>query len=98
MLAYCEQHKVQVPKAFHDLDDLYAIALIEVRSPDRPRLVAETFFSAKKALEFLIRENRHPANYQYLDFKRGVELVLEGSITLQRGPKFDQRKDVDVVL
>jgi hypothetical protein len=98
VLAYCEQHKITVPKAFHDLQPVYAIALIDIRSSDRPRLFSKTFFSTKSALECLKQENRHPENYRFLDFKRGIEFVLEGAAKLQRGPGFDHRKDVDVVL
>ena len=96
ILAYCEQHKVAVPKAFLELDPVYAIALIEIRAPEKPRLVGETFYNEKSVLLYLKDRNKNPENYRFLDFKRGIELQLESEINLKHGPKFDNRNDVDI--
>jgi hypothetical protein len=37
-------------------------------------------------LRYLRDHNRHPLNYRVLDFKRGIELVLEHPVVLVRGP------------
>jgi len=96
ILAYCEQHHITVPRAFLDLDPVYAIALIEIRVPEKLRLVGETFYNEKSVLRYLKDQNKNPENYRVLDFKRGVELVLENEANLKRGSEFDNRKDIDV--
>lgn len=35
ILAYCEQHKIAVPAAFHDLETVYAVALIDESAPGK---------------------------------------------------------------
>lgn len=96
MLAYCEQQKIEIPAAFHSLDTVYAIALVDVSVSERLRLVGQTFYNAASVLQYLKDTNKHPANYRVLDFKRGTELVLAHEIGLERGPSFDSRKDVDI--
>ncbi|MFC3685650.1 hypothetical protein [Hydrogenophaga luteola] len=95
ILAYCEQHSIAVPKAFDELDPVYAIALVDTRVPERLRLVGESFYSEKSALRYLKEQNANPENYRFLDFKRGVELVIESETALKHRPSFDNRKDVD---
>lgn len=95
ILAYCEEHRIVVPKAFHDLEPVYPIALVEALVPERLRLVGETFYSEKSVARFLKDKNKHPENFQVLDFKRGIELVLENEVRLKRGSEFNNRKDVD---
>lgn len=96
ILAYCEQHNVAVPKAFLELDPVYAIALIDSQVPEKLRLVGETFYNEKSALLYLKDQNKNPVNYRFLDFKRGIELQLESEIKLKQGTNFDNRKDIDV--
>lgn len=96
ILAYCEQHNIAVPKAFHELDPVYAIALVETRVPEKLRLVGETFYNEKSVLLYLKDQNKNPENYRVLDFKRGIELMLESEANLKHGPTFDNRKDIDV--
>ena len=86
ILDFCARHGIKVPKAFHDLDTVYGIALVDVSVPEAHRLVGETFYNVAGVLQYLLDSNLHPANYRVLDFKRGVELVLEYPIALVRGP------------
>ena len=86
ILAYCAAHGIKVPKAFDDLDTVYGIALVDVSVAEAPRLLGETFYNVSGVLDYLREHNRHPANYRVLDFKRGVELVLDAPIALVRGP------------
>lgn len=96
MLAYCEQHKIAVPAAFHDLEIVYAIALIDGSVPEKLRLVDETFYNVPNVLSWFRRMNKYPANYKILDFKRGCELVLPDELHLVHGASFDNRRDFDV--
>ncbi len=96
VLAYCEEHGIVVPKTFHHLDPIYAIVLVEILVPENPRLVDETFYSEKSVVRYLKDQNKHPENYQVLDFKRGIELVLEQQVSLKRGSAFNNRKDTDI--
>jgi hypothetical protein len=94
--AYCEQHGIIVPASFHQQDIVYAIAMVDVSVAQEHRLVDQTFYNHKTVVLWLLDHNRHPENYRVLDFKRGVELVLEHPVQFIRGPKFDHRRDVDV--
>jgi hypothetical protein len=96
-MAYCEQHAIAVPSAFHDLETIYPIVVIDLSIPQRPKLLPTSFYNAKSVLEHLKDENKHPENYRVLDFERAVEYVLASPIGYQRGPDFDNRKDVDEV-
>ena len=96
ILAYCEQHNVAVPSEFLELDPVYAIALVEIQIPEKPRLIGETFYNEKSVLLYLKDRNKNPENYRFLDFKRGIELQLESGIGLRRGAEFDNRKDIDI--
>lgn len=95
MLAYCEQHNIAVPTAFHNLEIVYAIALIDGSAPEKLRLVGETFYNVPSVLSWFCRMNKYPANYRVLDFKRSCELVLSDELQLVRGASFDNRKDID---
>ena len=97
ILAYCEQHDIDIPKEFRELDPVYAIALVEIRVPENLRLIGKTFYSEKSALLYLKDQNKNPENYRFLDFKRGIELVLESGADLKHGSKFDSRKDIDIL-
>lgn len=97
MLAYCEQHGIAVPSAFHGLDTIYPIAVIDVSNPQKPSLLPTTFYNASSVLIYLDDERRNPANYRVLNFERGYEYVLTPNMTYERGQKFDNRKDVDEV-
>jgi hypothetical protein len=97
IVAYCEQHDIDIPKTFDSFNILYPIALVDASAPRKHRLIAKTFHSANSALEYLKDQNKHPANYRILDFKRGIEFVLADEIRLEQGPSFDNRKDVDIV-
>lgn len=96
ILAYCEQHNIAVPQAFRELDPVYAIALLETSVPEKLRLVGETFYNEKSVLRYLKDQNKNPENYRFLDFKRGIELVLESKVNLKHGAIFDNRKDIDI--
>jgi hypothetical protein len=96
MLAYCEQHGIDVPSAFHDQDPVLAIALVRIFTPGKSQLVAQTFYSTASALDYLKQQNKHPENYRFLDFKRGVEWLIDPAVSLKAGPDFDNRRDVDV--
>lgn len=97
MLAYCEQHGVNVPPAFHHLETIYPIAVVDISIPQRPRLLPATFYNAAGVIEYLKDENKYPGNYKVLDFERGFEYVLASPISYERGPAFDNRKDADEV-
>ena len=87
VLAYCASHGIKVPRSFSELDTIYGIALVDVSVPEAPRLVGESFYNVSGVLEYFLDQNRHPANYRVLDFKRGIELVLEHPVALARGPE-----------
>lgn len=97
MLAYCEQHGVHVPAAFHQLDTIYPIAVVDMSIPQRPRLLPTTFYNAAGVIEYFKDENKYPGNYQVLDFERGFEHVLISPLRYERGPAFDNRKDIDEI-
>ena len=97
ILAFCEQHRIAVPKEFDELDPVYPIALVDARVPERLRLVGESFYNGNSALRYLKDQNVNPENYRFFDFKRGVELVIESELVLKHGPSFDNRKDIDIV-
>lgn len=96
ILAYCEQHKISVPAAFHDLETVYAIALIDESVPGKLRFVGETFYNVPNVLAWFRKMNKHPENYKVLDFKRGCELVATHELQLVHGAFFDNRRDVDI--
>ncbi|HEY8607905.1 MAG TPA: hypothetical protein VIM12_12395 [Noviherbaspirillum sp.] len=97
ILAYCEQHAVSVPPAFHQLETIYPIAVVDISIPQRPRLLPTTLYNTKGVVEYLKDENKYPGNYTVLDFERGFEYVLVSPIGFERGPAFDNRKDADEV-
>jgi hypothetical protein len=85
ILDFCAKCNIKVPKAFHDLDTIYGIAVVDVSEPEAHRLVAETFYNVPGVLQYFLDRNTHPASYRVLDFKRGTELVLEHPVTLVLG-------------
>lgn len=96
MIAYCEEHNIVVPASFHDIDTIYPIIIIDTCIEEQPHLVPQTFYNDKSVLRYLKDENKNPLNYKILDFKRGIEIVLQCPIQLIRGEPFDNRKDVDI--
>ena len=96
VLAYCEEHKIAVPSAFHQLEVVYAIVLIDISTSEKLRLVGESFYNVATVLSWFKQMNTYPANYKILDFKRGCELVLAQEVQLVRGASFDHRRDVDI--
>jgi hypothetical protein len=97
MLAYCEQHGVTVPSAFHDLETIYPIAVIDISIPQRPKILPKTFYNMATVLEYFKDENKYPGNYQVLNFERGFEYILASPINYVRGAGFDNRKNIDEV-
>jgi len=97
ILAYCEEHSVAVPSAFHELNTIYPIAVIDESISQKPKLVPVTFYNAAGVLEYLKDANKSPGNYKVLDFDRGFEYILVSPLSYARGPGFDNRKDVDEI-
>lgn len=52
ILAYCERNGIKVPQAFHDADTVYKIAVIDLSIPQRPLLLADTFYSGKDVADY----------------------------------------------
>jgi len=96
IIAYCEEHRISIPDSFHNIDTIYPIIIIDISIEERPRLIPETFYNDKSVLRYLKDQNKNPLNYKILDFKRGIEIVLQCPIQLIRGEPFDNRKDVDI--
>lgn len=97
MLAYCEKHGVTVPSAFHDLNTIYPIAVIDLSKPQKPCLLPTTFYNASTVLTYLRDTDKSPESCKVLDFERGYEYLLTPNVTYERGPKFDNCKNVDTV-
>jgi len=97
VLAYCAQWGIEVPTQFLALDPVYALVVVDVTSPDKPHLVGDTFYNAKTVVAYLADHRRNPAHHRVLDFRRGVELLIDGAMQAKVGPRFDHRRDVDVL-
>lgn len=97
MLAFCARNGIKVPDAFHDIDPVLKIAVIDLSIPKRPLLLAKTFYSGKTVMAYFKENNKYPGNYRVLDFKRGVELVFDMPSQPSLGAAFDNCKDADTV-
>lgn len=59
--------------------------------------LAKPFYNGQSVLTYLRDRQENLANFDVLDFKRGVKLILDSDMRLTSGPKFDHRRDVDTI-
>lgn len=96
MKQYCEKNGIKIDNRFHEVE-IAKISIIDRSIEQRPLLLHHTFTREIDAFRYLKEENKHPANYQVLNFKTGKEYQLQISEKPVMVGTFDKQEDADPV-
>ena len=96
MEQYCEKNGIAIESRFHQ-EETAKIAIIDWSIEQRPILLWRTFNREIDVYRYLREQNKHPANYQVLNFKSGKEYILKMAEKPEVLRTFNNQIDADPI-